>query len=115
MKQLTEMDFVATGADEPAATKEEISGWREQLPEWQVLERDGASQLERAFEFDNFAQALGFTDRVGRLAEEKNHHPTLVTEWGKVTVTWWTHSVGGLHRNDFVMAAKTDELYEEQV
>ncbi|MFN2292010.1 MAG: 4a-hydroxytetrahydrobiopterin dehydratase [Anaerolineae bacterium] len=115
MEQLSEMDFVAIGDHEPAAKKDEISGWLEQLPEWQVLERDGASQLERGFEFEDFAQALGFTNRVGRLAEEKNHHPTLVTEWGKVTVTWWTHSVGGLHRNDFVMAAKTDELYEEQI
>ena len=115
MKHLSDMEFVAIGDDEPAATEEEVEGWLEQLPGWQVLERDGTLQLGRAFEFGNFAQALGFTNRVGQLAEEVNHHPTLVTEWGKTAVTWWTHSVGGLHRNDFVMAAKTDELYKEQV
>ena len=114
MKQLSEMKFADLGKDEPAATQDQIEGWLAQLPEWEVLERDSALQLERAFKFENFAGALGFTNRVGQLAEEKNHHPTLMTEWGKVTVTWWTHSVGGLHRNDFVMAAKTDGLYEEQ-
>ena len=115
MRQLTDMEFAAIGDDEPTATEDEVEGWLEPLPGWQVLERDSTPQLERAFEFENFAQALGFTNRVGQLAEEVDHHPTLVTEWGKTTVTWWTHSVGGLHRNDFVMAAKTDELYEEQV
>jgi 4a-hydroxytetrahydrobiopterin dehydratase len=114
MKQLSEMEFVPTGENEPAATQDEIEGWIDQLSEWDVVERGGTPQLERSFEFKNFAEALGFTNRVGQLAEEKNHHPTLMTEWGKVTVTWWTHSVGGLHQNDFVMAAKTDQLYEGQ-
>ena len=65
----------------------------------------------KAQKFKNFVQALAFTHRVGELAEEQDHHPALLTEWGKVTVTWWTHAVKGLHRNDFIMAAKTDELY----
>lgn len=112
MVRLSEMGFVAIGEDEPAATQDEIQGWLAQLPGWQVMERDGIRQLERTFRFRDFAQALGFTNRVGQLAEEKDHHPALVTKWGKVTVTWWTHSVGGLHQNDFVMAASTNELYE---
>jgi 4a-hydroxytetrahydrobiopterin dehydratase len=62
------------------------------------------------FRFDDFAQALAFTNAVGELAEAENHHPALLTEWGRVTVTWWTHVSRGLSRNDFVMAAKTDEL-----
>ena len=44
------------------------------------------------------------------MAEEEGHHPALLTEWGRMTVTWWTHKISGLHRNDFIMAAKTDEL-----
>lgn len=68
-------------------------------------------QAERAFRFDDFARALTFTNRVGEQAEEEGHHPTLLTEWGRVTVTWWTHKIGGLHRNDFVMAARTDETF----
>ena len=63
------------------------------------------------FRFDDFAKALAFTNALGQLAEEEDHHPALLTEWGRVTVTWWTHKIRGLHRNDFVMAAKADELY----
>jgi 4a-hydroxytetrahydrobiopterin dehydratase len=74
-------------------------------------ERAGVQQLERVFAFDTFADALQFTDAVGQLAETEGHHPALLTEWGKVTVTWWTHTIGGLHRNDFILAAKTDTLY----
>ena len=90
----------------------EIAVLRPKVPEWQVVEREGIKRLERVFRFPNFAQALAFTNRVGEQAEEEGHHPALLTEWGKVTVTWWTHKIGGLHRNDFIMAAKTDELSE---
>ncbi len=86
---------------------------RREVPAWAVVEREGVPRLERTFPFRNFAEALRFTNRVGELAEEEGHHPALLTEWGKVTVAWWTHKIRGLHRNDFVMAAKTDRLYEE--
>jgi 4a-hydroxytetrahydrobiopterin dehydratase len=75
------------------------------------VEREGIKRLERTFKFKNFVQALAFTNKVGELAEAEGHHPAILTEWGKVTVTWWTHKIRGLHRNDFVMAAKTDRLY----
>lgn len=82
-----------------------------EVPEWRLQERNGEKQIERQFKFKNFAQALAFTQEVGGLAEAQGHHPALLTEWGKVTVTWWTHKIGGLHQNDFIMAAKTDALY----
>ena len=62
--------------------------------------------LERLFHFPSFADALAFTNRVGGIAEDEGHHPALLTEWGQVTVTWWTHKIRGLHRNDFIMAAR---------
>jgi 4a-hydroxytetrahydrobiopterin dehydratase len=77
---------------------------------WQLLEREGIARLERVFHFPSFADALAFTNRVAALAEAEGHHPALLTEWGRVTVTWWTHKIRGLHRNDFIMAAKTDVL-----
>jgi 4a-hydroxytetrahydrobiopterin dehydratase len=83
-----------------------------QIPGWSVVERDGIRRLERVFGFPDFAAALAFTNRVGAIAEEEGHHPALLTEWGRVTVTWWTHAIRGLHRNDFIMAAKTDALYK---
>ncbi len=69
------------------------------------MERDGIANLERVFRFRNFAEALAFTNRIGALAEEEGHHPAILTEWGRVTVSLWTHKIHGLHRNDFVMAA----------
>jgi 4a-hydroxytetrahydrobiopterin dehydratase len=74
------------------------------------VERDGIQRLEQAFNFPDFADALVFTNAVGALAEQESHHPALLTEWGSVTVTWWTHKIRGLHQNDFIMAAKTDQL-----
>jgi 4a-hydroxytetrahydrobiopterin dehydratase len=91
--------------------RELMTEFTPKLPEWQVVERDGLKRLERVFRFKNFVNALAFTNRVGELAEAEGHHPALLTEWGKVTVTWWTHEVTGLQRKDFVMAAMTDRVY----
>jgi 4a-hydroxytetrahydrobiopterin dehydratase len=68
-------------------------------------------QLERVYKFKNFKQAIAFTNKVGDMAEDEGHHPGLLTEWGKVTVTWWSHSIKGLHKNDFICAAKTDDVF----
>jgi 4a-hydroxytetrahydrobiopterin dehydratase len=101
---------VACRRDEPTVTAAETAELRQHIPEWELVEEDGVQRLRRAFRFDDFAQALEFTNRVGAAAEAEDHHPSLVTEWGRVTVTWWTHAIHGLHRNDFIMAAKTDRL-----
>jgi 4a-hydroxytetrahydrobiopterin dehydratase len=90
----------------------EIAELRPQVRDWRRVERDGIPRLERVFRFADFAQALAFTNRVGALAEAEGHHPALLTEWGRVTVAWWTHAIGSLHRNDFIMAAKTDALVD---
>jgi 4a-hydroxytetrahydrobiopterin dehydratase len=102
---------VACRRDAPQVTEREIAELLPEVSGWELLEVDGVKRLQRVFRFDDFAQALAFTDRVGAIAEEQGHHPALLTEWGRTTVTWWTHKIKGLHRNDFVMAAKTDGLY----
>ena len=107
---LAEMRCVACRADAPTVTEEEVARLHPQVPDWELIEENGIKRLRRAFRFDDFAQALAFTNAVGEIAELEGHHPALLTEWGHVTVTWWTHKIKGLHRNDFVMAAKTDEL-----
>lgn len=113
MSYLIEQACEACRADAPRVTETELAALMKELPDWQVEERSGEKQLERAFKFKNFAQALAFSNEVGGLAESENHHPSILTEWGRVTVTWWTHKIGGLHKNDFVMAARTDQLYAE--
>ena len=111
MGTLAQERCVACRADTPRMTAEQIDAMKHEVPEWSVIERDGIRRLERAFTFANFVDALAFTNAVGALAETEGHHPALTTEWGRVTVGWWTHAIAGLHRNDFVMAAKTDERY----
>jgi 4a-hydroxytetrahydrobiopterin dehydratase len=113
MPDLTSERCVACRRDAPRVTEAEVAELKSQIPEWEIVERDGIPRLERAFHFSDFAQALAFTHRVGALAEEEGHHPALLTEWGRVTVNWWTHKIRGLHRNDFIMAAKTERLASE--
>ena len=112
MASLQAEKCVACRAGAPTMTAAEIAELKPQIPNWKVVERESIPQLERFYAFRNFTQALAFTNEVAALAEEEQHHPALLTEWVGVTVSWWTHKIKGLHRNDFIMAAKTDELYE---
>ncbi len=107
---LTAESCVACRRDAPTVSDAEIAELLPQIPDWELVELDGIKRLRRVFRFDDFAQALDFTRTVGALAEAEGHHPALLTEWGRTTVSWWTHKIKGLHRNDFIMAAKTDAL-----
>jgi 4a-hydroxytetrahydrobiopterin dehydratase len=111
MSELKHMKCEACQRGAPRVTAEESRTLHTQVPDWALVERDGIQRLERTFAFLDFADALAFTNAVGSLAEEEGHHPALLTEWGSVTVTWWTHKIRGLHQNDFIMAAKTDQLF----
>ncbi len=102
----------ACRAGAPIVTEAEAEALAPQIPDWSREEREGIPRLERVYTFPDFAEALAFTNRVGALAESEGHHPALLTEWGRVTVAWWTHKIRGLHRNDYVMAAKSDALYQ---
>lgn len=110
MQALSELRCEACREGAPVATEAERAEYMPQLPDWQIVEREGIERLERVYHFRNFAEALEFTNRIGELAEAEDHHPAILTEWGRVTVTWWTHKIRGLHRNDFVLAARTDRL-----
>ena len=110
MNQLTSKTCIACRVGAPLATDKEINEFMHQLPNWLIIEADEVKQLKRLFSFKNFVDAMVFTQKVAALAEDENHHPTILTEWGKVTVFWWSHKIKGLHVNDFIMAAKTDQL-----
>jgi len=96
---------------DPSLTEAEIADLLPHVPHWQTVTQDNILRLQRVFKLKNYAQALEFTNKIAAIAEEEDHHPLLVLEWGRVTVQWWTHVVKGLHKNDFIMAAKTDELF----
>jgi len=107
------MKCVACRGGEPTVTEKEISEYSPKIPNWSLIQIDGVDRLEYTFRFKNFIDSLAFTNLVGKAAEEEDHHPALLTEWGRVTVSWWTHKIKGLHKNDFIMAAKTDIIYSE--
>jgi 4a-hydroxytetrahydrobiopterin dehydratase len=111
MTELTQSRCVACRGGEPPLGREEIARLKPEVPGWQVVEEDGIARLRREFKFKNFREALDFANQVGELAEREQHHPDLHVAWGKVVVETWTHKIKGLHRNDFILAAKTDEIY----
>lgn len=113
MSQLSEQTCSACRADAPKVSAEDVKERMVQLPEWKIVQENAVDHLARAYSFKNFVEALRFTQAVGALAEQHQHHPALLTEWGKVTVNWWTHKIKGLHENDFIMAAKTDQLFQK--
>ena len=110
MSQLTKQSCEACRPDAPKVTAVEQEQLLQQLDGWQVVDKKGVPQLLKVYNYNDFMAALAFTNKVGELAEAEGHHPALLTEWGRVTVRWWTHKIHGLHLNDFIMAAKTDEL-----
>lgn len=91
-------------------SKEEMAELKSQIPQWTLVEPEGATRLQRTYNFPDFKSALKFTSELGYLAQNEKHHPVLLTEYGKVTVTWWSNVILGLHKNDFIMAAKTDQI-----
>ena len=92
----------------PVVTEEESTKLSLSIPSWRREFHDGVEKLQREFHFVEFSDAFAFTYKLATLAEREDHHPSIMTEWGKVTVYWWTHKINGLHVNDFIMAAKTD-------
>ena len=111
--ELLDYGYVPRRQDERALVLEEQAPLMAALPEWRADTHGDQSKLVRVYSFKDFITALEFTNRVGHLAEEVDHHPILTLQWGKVRIEWWTHEIGGLHRNDFVMAARCDLAYEE--
>lgn len=115
MPLLSEKQCTACRADAIPLTQAQIEAGLQELPTWQLVQANGVNQLVRLYKFVNFLSAMQFAQRVGDLAESAQHHPAILVEWGKVEVRWWTHKIRGLHENDLIMAAKTEELYQKGV
>tara|TARA_B100000676_G_scaffold276222_1_gene296967 strand:+ start:82 stop:420 length:339 start_codon:yes stop_codon:yes gene_type:complete len=110
MSDLVKQKCEACRADAPRVTDDELPDLLKQIPDWQPITTDSVLKLNKVFNFNNYAEAISFTNKIAELAEEEDHHPAILLEWGRVEVTWWTHKIGGLHKNDFIAAAKTDQL-----
>jgi len=110
MTSLTSERCAACHKDAPSVPETGQQALLQEIPDWQRIDVDGVQRLQRVFRMKGWRPAVDFTTRVAAIADAEDHHPAILTEWGKVTVTWWTHAIRGLHRNDFIMAAKTDEV-----
>ena len=110
-KELADEACEACRPGSPQVAEPERSRLLSQLDGWSIKQADGVDQLVAEYRFPDFAAAQGFAAKVGGLAEAQNHHPRLVLEWGRVEVYWWTHAIGGLHRTDFVMAARCQRAF----
>ncbi len=111
MLELSQQSCEACHAGAPRISDADLKTLMPKIPDWSIVVVDEIMRLNREFDFKNFEQAMAFSNRVGTVAEAAGHHPAILTEWGKVTVTWWTHKIKGLHKNDLIMAARTDEAY----
>ncbi|MDQ2696175.1 MAG: 4a-hydroxytetrahydrobiopterin dehydratase [Pseudomonadota bacterium] len=108
---LTEKSCVPCRGGVPPMEPKQAEEMLAQVPGWSLTH--DATRLERTYKFKNFAAALHFVNQVGRIAEAEGHHPDITFGWGYATVEFYTHKIGGLHDNDFIMAAKSNALYDQ--
>lgn len=111
MKTIAQEQCVPCRGDAPHLTDAQIDELRLNTPMWEVVTIDSVNQLQRTFDFDSYPDGLAFAMRIGQLAQEQDHHPVIIIRFKTVTLEWYTHAIKGLHRNDFIMAAKSDEAY----
>ncbi len=111
MTELAQKHCVPCRGGVPPLTGEALAAVHRQLgSQWRVVDEH---HLERSFEFDDFAGALTFTNRVGAIAEAEGHHPDIYLAWGRVRIEIWTHKINGLTESDFILAAKADAAFDE--
>lgn len=110
MNDLSSQSCEACQIDAPKVPRDQIKNLLLEINDWTLIE-EPINKLEKVFSFKSYKESLDFSNKVAALADEEDHHPQILLEWGKVTVTWWSHKIEGLHRNDFICAAKTDKLF----
>ena len=99
-------------AGAPRVPDDELTTLLDEVPEWDLVTIRDIPRLKRVFRVEGWEPAVALANKIAEIAHQQDHHPSILIEWGKVTVQWWTHSIGGLHRNDFVMAAKVNDIIQ---
>ena len=111
MTKFAQKTCFACQFDAEPATQHEIDTFLTNNLEWTLVSKNDIKCIERVYKFDNFQDALRFTNLVGDVAEQEGHHPAITTEWGSVGVKWWSHKIANLHLNDLILAARCDDRY----
>ena len=105
---LKESKCEACTIDAPLVSDSEAKVLLLELDGWVIESDSGINQLIKTYKFSNYAESLDFSNKVADLAESEDHHPKIILEYGNVEVSWWSHKIKGLHKNDFICAAKTN-------
>ncbi len=113
MSELSQYSCESCRTDAPRVEGDELERLLSEMPAWDLEIVEGIRQISRTYQFKDFKTALFFTNAIADLAESEKHHPAILTEWGKVTITWWTHKIMGLHKNDFIMASRCDDIHDK--
>lgn len=106
MANLADAQIILSKKGDPPMMADEAALLLQEVPGWSITSENGADKLVREYRFKDYLMIVDLCAKIGNMAEQVNHHPVMLVEWGKLTVTWWTHVTGGLHRNDFIMAAR---------
>lgn len=109
MNDLSSQSCEACQIDAPKVPQDQIQILLSEINGW-VLIDEPINKIQKIFSFKSYKDSVDFSNKVASLADDEDHHPQIVLEWGKVTVIWWSHKIEGLHKNDFICAAKTDKL-----
>ena len=109
MNDLSSQSCEACQIDAPKVPQDQIEILLSEINGW-VLIDEPINKIQKIFSFKSYKDSVDFSNKVASLADDEDHHPQIVLEWGKVTVIWWSHKIEGLHKNDFICAAKTDKL-----
>lgn len=111
MSELSNSPFESVDKNTEPMNEQQAGDLLKQIPDWEIGKQDGTLELRRAFKLKNFVEAMAFANRICDLAEQEDHHPAMLVEYGRVTLSWSTHTINGLHRNDFIMAARSDDAF----
>ena len=109
MSDLASNTCEACRIDAPTVSDNEAAMIMKEIEGWDLI-NDGIKKLKKEFSFSNYSDSVDFLNKVADMADKEDHHPQIILEWGKVTVIWWSHKIKGLHKNDFICAAKTNNL-----
>ena len=115
MKEYSKLSCEACDSNSSPLSPVEIESLMVSFTEWQLVEVDGIQQIQATFKTQNFENSVAFTNLLAQVSDHENHHPRIILEYSSVTVEWWSHSIKGLHKNDFIMAAKTEDIYQTKI
>tara|TARA_B100000927_G_C16386179_1_gene437461 strand:- start:370 stop:705 length:336 start_codon:yes stop_codon:yes gene_type:complete len=109
LTDLTKQKCEACTIDAPLVDKKRYTELLKDLDSWEIIYGD-VNILSKTYLFDSYEDSVKFSMDIAKLAENEDHHPAILLEWGSVRVQWWSHKIKGLHMNDFICAAKTEAL-----